>query len=98
MNMNNLMAQAQKMQKDIEKKQQEINNSEYKGSSQLVDIVLYGSKKIKSIEIKNKESLETDDLEMLEDMIKIAFNDAVSKIEADIEAKLGMYAKLGGLM
>ncbi|MDE6142315.1 MAG: YbaB/EbfC family nucleoid-associated protein [Bacilli bacterium] len=98
MNMNNIMAQAQKMQKDIEKKQQEINNSEYEGHSQSVDIVLYGSKKIKSITIKNKESLEAEDLEMLEDMIKIAFNDAVSKIEADIEAKLGMYAKLGGLM
>lgn len=98
MNMNNIMAQAQKMQKDIEKKQEEINRSEYQGTSQLVDIVLYGTKKIKSITIKNKESLEPEDLEMLEDMIKIAFNDAVSKIEADIEKKLGMYAKLGGLM
>ena len=98
MNMNNLMAQAQRMQKDIEKKQEEINKSEYQGSSQLVDIVLYGSKKIKSIAIKNKEQLEAEDLEMLEDMIKIAFNDAVAKIESDIEAKLGMYAKLGGLM
>lgn len=98
MNMNNIMAQAQKMQRDIEKKQEEINKSEYTGSSQLVDIVLYGNKKIKDLTIKNKESLEAEDLEMLEDMIKIAFNDAVSKIEADIEAKLGMYAKLGGLM
>lgn len=98
MNMNNIMAQAQKMQKDIERKQDEINKSEYNGTSQLVDIVLYGTKKIKSLTIKNKESLEPEDLEMLEDMIKIAFNDAVSKIEADIEAKLGMYAKLGGLM
>lgn len=98
MNMNNIMAQAQKMQKDIEKKQEEINRSEYEGNSQLVDIVLYGTKKIKSITIKNKDKLEPEDLEVIEDMIKIAFNDAVSKIEADIEKKLGMYAKLGGLM
>lgn len=98
MNMNNIMAQAQKMQRDIEKKQEEINNSEYEGHSQLVDIVLYGNKRMKSITIKNKESLEAEDLEMLEDMIKIAFNDAVSKIEKDIESKMGMYAKLGGLM
>lgn len=98
MNMNNIMAQAQKMQRDIEKKQEEINNTEYEGTSQLVDIVLYGNKKMKSITIKNKESLEAEDLEMLEDMIKIAFNDAVSKIEKDIESKMGMYAKLGGLM
>ena len=97
MNMNNIMAQAQKMQKDIEKKQQEIYNSEYEGHSQLVDIVLYGSKKMKSLTIKNKETLEAEDLEMLEDMIKIAFNDAISKIEEDTETKMGMYAKLGGL-
>ncbi len=98
MNMNNLMAQAQKMQKDIEKKQQEINASEFTGNSQLVDIVIYGDKKIKSVTIKNKESFDAEDLEMLEDMIKIAMNDAISKVENEIEAKLGMYGKqLGGL-
>lgn len=99
MNMNNLMAQAQRMQKEIEKKQQEIQNSEYAGESQLVDVVLYGNKKVKSVNIKNKESIDVDDLEILEDMIKIAMDDAVSKIEKDIESKMGMYGKqLGGLM
>ena len=98
MNMNNLMAQAQKMQKDLEKKQQEIQNSEYEGTSQLVDVVLYGTKKIKSIKIK-AESLDPEDVEILEDMIKIAVNDAITKIEKDTESKMGMYGKaLGGLM
>ena len=99
MNMNSLMAQAQKMQRDLEKKQQEIQNSEYNGTSQLVDVTLYGNKKVKNIIIKNKENLDSEDLEMLEDMIKIAINDAISKIEKDIESKMGMYGKqLGGLM
>ena len=98
MNMNALMQQAQRMQKDIEKKQKEIYESEYTGSSQLVEITIYGSKKIKKINFKDIENLDKEDLEMLEDMIKIAFNDAVSKVESAIESKLGAYGKqLGGL-
>lgn len=99
MNMNNLMAQAQRMQKDIERKQQEIYETEYTGSSELVDVILTGDKKLKSVKFKKMENFDTDDLDILEDMVKIAFNDAVTKIERDIESKLGMYGKqLGGLI
>lgn len=99
MNMNNLMAQAQRMQKDIERKQQEIYGTEYTGSSELVDVILTGDKKLKSVKFKKMENFDADDLDILEDMIKIAFNDAVTKIERDIESKLGMYGKqLGGLI
>ena len=99
MNMNNLMAQAQRMQKDIERKQQEIYGTEYTGSSELVDVILTGDKKLKSVKFKNMENFDADDLDILEDMVKIAFNDAVTKIERDIESKLGMYGKqLGGLI
>ena len=99
MNMNNLMAQAQRMQKDIERKQQEIYGTEYTGSSELVDVILTGDKKLKSVKFKKMENFDADDLDILEDMVKIAFNDAVIKIERDIESKLGMYGKqLGGLI
>lgn len=99
MNMNNLMAQAQRMQKDIERKQQEIYGTEYTGSSELVDVVLTGDKKLKSVKFKKMENFDADDLDILEDMVKIAFNDAITKIERDIESKLGMYGKqLGGLI
>lgn len=99
MNMNNLMAQAQRMQKDIERKQQEIYGTEYTGSSELVDVILTGDKKLKSVKFKKMENFDVDDLDILEDMVKIAFNDAVTKIERDIESKLGMYGKqLGGLI
>lgn len=98
MNMNALMQQAQKMQKDIERKQKEINDSEYTGTSEFVDVVLHGNKKVKSVKIKNIEIKDNDDLEMLEDMIKIAVNNAISKIEADVESKMGSYGKqFGGL-
>lgn len=98
MNMNALMQQAQRMQKDIEKKQKEIQESEYTGTSQLVDVVIYGNKKVKSVKIKDMDNFDKDDLEILEDMIKIAVNDAVSKVEKDVETKMGAYGKqLGGL-
>lgn len=99
MNMQAIMAQAQRMQKDMEKKKEEINNTDYTGTSQLVEVVVSGNKKVKSVKLKNMESFEVDDIEILEDMIKIAINDAMDKIEKDIESKMGVYAKqLGGLM
>ena len=98
MNMNALMQQAQKMQKDLEKKQAEIKATEYVGESQLVEVVLMGDKTLKSIKFKNIESLDKDDVEMLQDMIKIAHDDAIKKINEDFDSKMGPYAKqLGGL-
>ncbi len=98
MNMNNLLAQAQKMQKDMEKKQKEIYDSEYEGDSQLVSVKINGKREVLSVIIKDKEKLESDDLEILEDMIKIAFNEALRKVDSDIEKKMGVYGKqLGGL-
>ncbi len=99
MNMNALMQQAQKMQRDMEKKQQEIRTTEYKGESQLVEVVLLGDKSLKSIKFRNLDNFDKDDLDILEDMIKIAHDDAMKKIEKDVEAKMGPYAKqLGGLI
>ena len=97
MNMNALMQQAQKMQKDMQKKQEEINNSEYTGTSELVDVTMMGDKTLKKVTIKNK-NIDEEDIEILEDMIAIAVNDAIGKINKDIDSKMGMYGKqLGGL-
>lgn len=99
MNMNNLMAQAQRMQKDMERKQKEIYESEFVGSSELVEITIKGDKRIQSIKFKNMKNFDIEDIDILEDMIKIAMNDAIDKVEKEIESKMGMYAKsLGGLM
>lgn len=96
--MNAMLQQAQKMQRDMEKKQQEIEKNTYEGHSELVDAVVYGNKKIKSITIK-ADSLDKEDIEILEDMIKIAVNQAISNVNKDFEDKMGVYAKqFGGLM
>lgn len=100
MNIQNLMREAQKMQKDLQKTQTELENTEYEGSSSLVKIVLNGNMEMKSIKIDLDSKVEDeDDIEMLEDMILVAYNEAFKKVEADKQKKLGKYGQgLSGLM
>ena len=98
MNMQAMMQQAQRMQKDIMKKQEEIQSSEFTGNSELVEITIYGSKKVKSVKLKNMDTFDKEDADILEDMIKLAMNDAISQVDKETENKLGAYGKqLGGL-
>lgn len=98
MNMQSLMQQAQKMQKDLQKKQEELNNMNFEGKSEWVTVILNGKKEMINITINSKD-LDEDDIEMLEDMIKIAFKDAVEKVDKEYDNKLGMYGKqLNGLI
>ncbi len=98
MNMNAIMQQAQKMQRDMQKKQQELYSTEYVGESQLVTVILMGDKSLKDISFKNMDNFDSEDIEILQDMIKIAHADAIKKVDADMESKMGPYAKqLGGL-
>lgn len=99
MNIQNLMKQAQKMQKDMLKTQEELSNSLYTGESTFVSVVLNGNKEMKSIKIKTDEDLSDLDMEMIEDMIVVAFNDAVKKVDVDKEKKMSKYGQgLSGLM
>lgn len=99
MNMQSLMAQAQKMQRDIQKKQEEINNTEFEGKSEGFKVLLNGKKEILSLEIDRNVIKDAEDFDALEDMIKIAFTDAYKKIDKETESKLGAFAKgLNGLM
>lgn len=93
MNMQQLMQQAKKMQADIEKKQKELEGSTYEGKSSLVDVVINGKKEIVKININIEEDITADDKEMLEDMIMVAINDAIKKVDKDTEDKFGAYGK-----
>lgn len=96
MNMQSLMQQAQRMQRDIQKKKDEIDKTLFTGKSELVEVTFNGKKEMVSIKINS--DLSSDDKEILEDMIVIACKDAVSKVDKEIESKLGSYgAGLGGL-
>ena len=95
MNMQALMQQAQKMQRDIMKKKEELNQKEFTGTSELVDV---GDKSIKSVKIKNVD-LSDDDKEVLEDMVVLAINDAMKKIDAETEKVMGpLGGSLNGLL
>ena len=98
MNMQAIMRQAQQMQSDIMKIQKELEKTEYEGNSSLVTVVLNGKKEMLKLTIKDKENLNSDDMDILEDMIVVAFNEAMKKVDADKEKKLNKYQGLAGLM
>lgn len=91
MNIQALMKQAQSLQKDMLKVKEEIDKKEFVGESSFVTVVATGDKKIKSVKIKAESDIQKDDIEMLEDMITVAINDAFSKIDKELEAKMGKF-------
>lgn len=97
MNMQNLMRQAQQMQRDIQKIQNELENTEYVGNSALVNVTINGKKELLQVNIKNKQEISMDDIELLEDMILLAVNDAMKIADADKEKKLSKYQGLAGM-
>ena len=85
MNMQQMMAQAQKMQRELKKAQAELAQKEFvisKGGA--VTVTVLGSKEVKSIEI-DKDAFDEDNREMIQDMIALAINEAITQIEEEAE-------------
>ena len=95
-NMNQIAKQAQKMQEDMERMQEELAAKEYTSSAggNMVTVTVTGAMEVKSIEIK-PEVVDPDDVEMLSDMVMAAVNEALRMANADKEQKLGSVT--GGL-
>jgi DNA-binding YbaB/EbfC family protein len=85
------MKQIQNLQKEVMKEQDKINNTVFTGESSLVKVEVMGTKELVSVSIDREAGLDTDDLEALEDMIVLAVNDAMKKIDKETENKLGKY-------
>lgn len=97
MNMQNLMAQAQRMQRDIMKKKEEVEKQSFTGKSELVEITMNGNKVVTEVIIKN-EDLTKDDIDVLQDMIMIATNNAIKNVDQAMEKAMGQYGSaLNGL-
>ena len=94
MNIQALMRQAQTMQKDMQKEEEEIEKTEFEGESSLVKVKVNGKKEVLSIIIENKENLDKDDLEILEDMIMVALNNAFKKVDDLREKKMSKYSNM----
>lgn len=98
MNLQSMMAQAQRMQRDITSKKEKIDSTEFEGKSEWVQVSFMGNKTLKSFKILKEGSITDDDKEILEDMINIAISDALSKIDKEVEKQLGAYSQgMGGL-
>ncbi|HHJ17939.1 MAG TPA: YbaB/EbfC family nucleoid-associated protein [Gammaproteobacteria bacterium] len=84
----NLMKQAQKMQEDMQKAQEEIGNLEVTGESGggLVKVTMTGRHEARRVEID--DSLVGDDKDMLEDLIAAAINDATHRVEAMTQERM----------
>ncbi len=95
-NMNNMIKQAQKMQQNMLKMQEEIEKEEFEASAGggAVTVKMSGKKELTSVNIK-PEAVDPDDVEMLEDLILTAVNDVISKVDAANTSKMSSIT--GGL-
>ena len=89
-NMQQLMRQAQKMQQDILKAQEELAETEVVATAGggMVEVTMTCDKKLVSLKIK-PEAVDPDDVEMLEDLIIAAVNEAITTAEKTSEEKMG---------
>ena len=98
MNMNNLMKQAKKMQEDLERSQAELGTKSFTATAGggAVEVTVTGSKVIKEIKL-NKDVVDPDDVEMLQDLLITSINEALRKVDAATEQQLGSF-NIPGLM
>ena len=89
-NMGNLMKQAQKLQQDMERMQKELETKEFEASvgGGAVVVKANGKKEVIAINIK-PEVVDADDVEMLEDLVLSAVNEALRKAEEETANKMG---------
>ncbi len=92
MNMNNLMKQAKKMQEDMEKSQAELANKDFEATAGggAISVKVSGQKVIKEIKIQ-KDVVDPDDVEMLEDLILTCVNEALRKVDSAQADQLGKF-------
>ena len=97
MNIQAMMKQAQAMLKDMLKIKDDVDNTEFTGESSLVKVTVKGTKEVVKVEIDAKDGLDSDDVEMLQDMIMVAINEANKKVDATLEKKMGKFGNIPGL-
>lgn len=98
MNINSLMKEAKKMQADIEKSQAEITAKDFEATAGggAVKVVVSGAKFIKELTIQ-KEAVDPDDVEMLQDLVTTCVNEALRKVDEEQAAQMGRF-NIPGLM
>ena len=93
-NMNNLMKQAQKMQRQMEEAQKQLEEAEVTAGGGAVEVTVSGKKEVTKVKLA-EEVVDPDDIEMLEDLIMAATNEALRQIEEQSQASMSKIT--GGL-
>ena len=96
--MNNLMKQAQRMQRQMEEQQKALETKEFTASSGggAVSVTVAGNKQIKELTL-SKDAVDPEDVEMLQDMIVAAINEAFEQVDAANAEAMGKMGGMGGL-
>lgn len=91
-NMQGMMKQVQKMQKEMVQAQDKLNETEFTGAAtnDLVKVVFTGNRRMKDLQI-NEGVVDPEDTEMLQDLVIMAVNDALAKIDVETEKTMGKY-------
>ncbi len=92
MNIQAMMKQAQKLQKDMMSAKEEIDKTEFEGTSEMVTVTFNGAKKLLRVKL-NVSEIESDDVEILEDMFVVAVNNAMNQIDKETDEKMGKYTQ-----
>ena len=86
MNMQQMLAQAQKMQRELQKAMNELKEKEFViNKNGMVVVTVTGNKEVKSIDIDN-DAMDVDNKDMVQEAIVLALNEAFAKIDAEAEA------------
>lgn len=97
MNMQAMLKQVQSLQKDMLKAKEEIDKTEFTGSSSLVTAKVMGDKTVSSIEFNVDDDFSIEDIDMLQDMVVVALNDAFKKVDETTEKKMGKFGNIPGM-
>ena len=92
-----MMKHAQTLQKEMLKAKEEIDNTTFVGESSFVKVTVNGKKELVKIDISKDEGIEKEDIEMLEDMIVIAINNAMKQVDEMTEQKMGKCGNMTGV-
>ena len=98
-NMHNLMKQAQKMQRQMEENQKALEEKEFTATAGggAVEVTISGKREVTKVKL-DEEVVDPDDIEMLEDLIVAATNEALRKVEEESAAVMSkLTGGLGGL-
>ncbi|MBU8908398.1 YbaB/EbfC family nucleoid-associated protein [Desertibacillus haloalkaliphilus] len=93
-NMGNMMKQMQKMQKQMAKAQEELKDKtvEATAGGGMVKVIASGDKRVLDVEI-SEDVVDPDDVEMLQDLILAATNEALKKVDELVEQDMGKFTK-----